>query len=50
MKLQRILWVYFGFIRESMTKWLYKQTPKGKAETERVYWTKRTAYTRRLSG
>ena len=49
MKLQRALWFYFGFFRELLIKSRYKQTPKGNAEQERLYWARRIAYTRRLS-
>ena len=49
MKLKKLLWVYFGCIQETLINSRYKETSKGKAETERVYWAERTAYTRRLS-
>ena len=38
------LWVYFQFIRESMTMTRYRETPQGQAEQKRMYWAGRFAY------
>lgn len=44
------LWVYFQCIRESMIMMRYKETPKGRAEQERMYWEGRVAYPTHISG
>ena len=44
------LWVHFQFIRESMTMTRYRETPKGIAEQERMYWEGRVAYPTHISG
>ena len=44
------LWVHFQFIRESMIMTRYKETPKGRAELERMYWEGRVAYPTHISG
>ena len=40
------LWVHFQFIRESMIISRYKDTTRGKAEQERLYWERREHFTR----
>ena len=46
-KWAKILWINFGFIRETMIRTRYMETPKGKAEQDRLYWQRREAFTRR---
>ena len=44
------LWVYFQCIRESMTLTRYRESPKGRAELERMYWEGRLVYPPHLLG
>lgn len=47
MKVLRAIWLYYKLPYESYIKARYRQTDKGQAERDRVYWKDRTEWTRR---